>query len=100
MGSTCHNCGAHISEFDDNPHVELIKEIKAIIKAELKARGNNQQRFLTVSEAAEYLRLSETALRSMVARREIDFYKLGNRIRFDIATLKKALIPYPSIEAY
>ena len=59
--------------------------------------GQLKQRFVDIKDASEYLGLTPSALRSMVARREIDFFKLGNRIRFDIVALKKAVIPYPSV---
>lgn len=61
--------------------------------------GQLKQRFLDIKDASEYLGLSKAALRSMVARREIDFFKLGNRIRFDISVLKKIMIHYPSINS-
>ncbi|MBC8402366.1 MAG: helix-turn-helix domain-containing protein [Candidatus Marinimicrobia bacterium] len=59
----------------------------------------SKQRYLTIKDAAEYLGLTQSALRSMIARRELDFFKLGKRIRFDITALKKALVPYPCTES-
>lgn len=54
--------------------------------------------YLTVKEAAEYLGLTESALRTMVARRQVPFHKLGRRLRFDIHDLDALLVYYPSVE--
>lgn len=40
------------------------------------------QEWLTTENAAEYLGVSENALRIMVHRGQIRFYKLGRRLRF------------------
>lgn len=39
---------------------------------------------VTVAQAAEYLAMSEAAIRQMVHRREIPFIKVGTRLRFDL----------------
>lgn len=49
-----------------------------------------ERRLLDAAEAAEYLGLSETALRSKVQRREIPFVRVGKRqLRFDIRQLER-----------
>jgi len=56
-------------------------------------------KYLTLQEAAVYLSLTESALRTMVARRQIDFLKLGSRIRFDIKDLEGVLVRYSSVNS-
>ncbi|MBC8255785.1 MAG: helix-turn-helix domain-containing protein [Candidatus Marinimicrobia bacterium] len=57
------------------------------------------KRYYTLQEAAVYLALTESALRTMVARRQIDFQKLGSRIRFDINDLENMMIRYSSVNS-
>lgn len=63
------------------------------------SKDQHIKRYLTLQEAAAYLGLTESALRTMVARRQIDFLKLGSRIRFDKKDLDEALIPYSSLDS-
>lgn len=44
-------------------------------------------RYLDVAGTAEYLTLSEDAVRVMVKRQEIPHIKVGRRLRFDIQDL-------------
>lgn len=57
------------------------------------------KRYFTLKEAAAYLGLTESALRTMVARRQIDFLKLGSRIRFDINDLDDVLVRYSCVNS-
>lgn len=41
-------------------------------------------KWITTKEAAKYLGISENALRIMVCRRQIVFYKFGRRLRFNV----------------
>lgn len=53
-------------------------------------------RFLSVPSAAKILDLSEQAIRGMIKRREIKFYKVGSRVRIAYSDLKKILITHPA----
>ena len=44
-------------------------------------------RYLTVDEAAEYIRRSEDAVRKLVSKQAIPFKKHGRCVRFDIHEL-------------
>ena len=45
--------------------------------------------YLTVGQAAEYLSVTEAALRAMIRRRDIPFIRMGRRIRFDVNVLDR-----------
>lgn len=55
------------------------------------AEAANQE-WLSVSEAAEYLRISEGSLRNLTSNGKIPFYKLGRRVRYLKAELKALLL--------
>lgn len=44
-------------------------------------------KWITTKEAAIFLGISENALRIMVCRRQIVFYKFGRRLRFNVNDL-------------
>ena len=49
----------------------------------IKAKRINSQVILTVSEAADFLRTTKSAIYAMVQRRQIPFHRLsGRRIKF------------------
>lgn len=48
--------------------------------------------FLTIKEAAEYLRISEQSLRNMSSNGRIPYYKLGSRNRYRLEDLKELLL--------
>lgn len=48
--------------------------------------------WLSSVEAATYLGVTQNALRMMVYRRQVKFYKMGRRIRFHIKDLQALLI--------
>lgn len=54
------------------------------------------ERYLSVQTAAAVFDLTEEAVRGMIKRREIPFFKLGTRIRLRYDDLKSALVRYPS----
>ncbi len=59
----------------------------------------NNQRYLTLKQTAEYLGMTESALRTMVARRQIPFLKLGERrIRFDKTAIERAFTRFESVD--
>lgn len=45
-------------------------------------------RYLDVAGTAAYLSLTESAVRSMVARHDIPVYKVGRRLRFSVTDLE------------
>lgn len=47
--------------------------------------------WLTSTEAARYLGISENALRIMVYRRQVKFQKLGRRLRFNVRDISELL---------
>ena len=48
----------------------------------------NQENWMTTKEAAQYLRISPNALRILVHKRRVKFYKLGSSLRFKLDDLK------------
>ena len=56
-----------------------------------------KKQYYTIKEASVYLAITESALRNMIYRREIEFLKLGNRIRFTTSQLDSPFITYKSI---
>ncbi len=53
---------------------------------------DTEPEWLSVPEAAEYLRISEGSLRNMTSNGKIPFYKLGGRVRYQKAELKTLLL--------
>ena len=49
------------------------------------------KRFMTTPELAEYLAVSEDAIRNWVKRGEIPFSKLGRALRFDLLIIEQWL---------
>ena len=45
--------------------------------------AHNPRPLLTVEQAAEWLGMSPAAIRSMVQRRQVPYFKVGRRVRFD-----------------
>lgn len=58
--------------------------------------GGHQERYLGVDAAAEILDLTPEAVRSMIRRRELPFFKLGTRLRLAYSDLESQLVRYPS----
>lgn len=63
---------------------ESVRDIGVKLDFDKKLFFENRivQEWLTIENAAEYLGVSENALRIMVHRGQIRFYKLGRRLRF------------------
>ena len=58
--------------------------------------GNNEKpcetiKWMTTKEAAQYLRISPNALRILVYKRRVKFYKLGVSLRFKLDDLKSLI---------
>ncbi|NQT27649.1 helix-turn-helix domain-containing protein [candidate division KSB1 bacterium] len=81
------------------PHMMVYQLGVSMNSSECPNCNQSRKRYLSIKDAAEYLGLTQSALRSMITRRQIDFRKLDHRIRLDIKALDKALIPYPSINS-
>ena len=47
-----------------------------------------EKRFLNTKELAEYLGLSEDAIRAWVKKGSISFYKFGRAVRFDLIKIE------------
>ncbi len=58
--------------------------------------GNCQDRYLSPATAAKVLDMSEEAVRGMIRRREIPFFKLGRRVRIANADLQAMTVRYPA----
>lgn len=54
---------------------------------------DNRLEWLTSREAALFLRVSVGQIRNMVWRRQIKFYKLGRKLRFQKRDVEKLLRP-------
>ncbi len=51
--------------------------------------GGENTRLMKVDEAAEFLDISQKALRVMISRSEVPFFRIGRRIRFSRETLER-----------
>ena len=49
-------------------------------------------KWYTTREAAHYLRISPNALRIMVHRKQVRFYKIGKKLRFRVKDLDSLMI--------
>ena len=58
--------------------------------------GSCQDRYLSPATAAKVVDMSEEAVRGMIRRREIPFFKLGRRVRLSYADLQAQLVRYPA----
>ena len=56
------------------------------------ASTDEKDSWLDTKSAAKYLALTPNALRILVHRRQIEFFKLGSRLRFTLQALNNALI--------
>ncbi len=72
-------------EFPDDV---LAERVRQLIREELAAEQLADDRFLNAASAADFLDISEDALRSRVRRREIPFRKRDGRLYFDRAELR------------
>lgn len=50
------------------------------------------EKWLSTKEAAEFLSLTPNALRILVHRRQVKFYKFGSRLRFRLKDLEGLLL--------
>lgn len=54
-------------------------------------------RYVTLSDAADYLSVTERTIRNFIARGELTGYRVGSRaIRIDMRELEALLTPIPS----
>ena len=60
------------------------------------ACGSPQDRYLSIATAAKTFDLSEDAVRGMVKRREITFYKMNKRVRLKYADIEEMLVHHPA----
>lgn len=44
-----------------------------------------------IKELMQYLKMSDTGIRALVRKKEIPFFRIGNRIKFDIKEINKWL---------
>ena len=58
--------------------------------------GANQERYLSVKSAAKIFDHTEDAIRAMIKRRDIPFYKRESRIYINYREFEELLIRYPS----
>ena len=56
------------------------------------------ERYLSVETVATLFDLTTAAVRGMVRRREIEFEKLGTRIRIAYSVMKRKMIRYPATD--
>lgn len=42
-----------------------------------------------IKELMEYLNMSESGIRELIRRKEIPFFRVGNRIKFDLVEINK-----------
>ncbi len=80
----------NITEGEQNKYVEAILLTKADLKVLLMDLSVNKK-YLTAAEAAEYLRISERNLRSLIKQNKVPFYKLEGKILFKISELDSML---------
>ncbi len=59
--------------------------------------GANSERYLSVKSAAVIFDHSEEAIRGMIKRREIPFYKRNSRVFVTYREFESLLVRYPSI---
>jgi excisionase family DNA binding protein len=65
----------------------LTNEIREAVKAAIEEWRPVQSRLLTIKEAAEYLKLSERTMKTLLARGEVRKVPCGRRVMLDIRDL-------------
>lgn len=60
--------------------------------------GREYERFLTVETASMIFDLSPNAIRGLIKRREIPFYKMGTRVRLSYHDITDCLVRYPALQ--
>ena len=84
-----------MSESNANPLEPFIDAIAEAVAQRLQAQqtpGSNdvtERPYLTAHEAADLLRLSKSAVRSLIRTRKLKFYKLGRRVILKRADLER-----------
>ena len=74
---------------------ELIKKcVQEGIATETKAETKVHEEFLTIKEAAEFLKVSLVSIHNWKREKNLPFYRLGRSIRF----LKKDLIAFAEVK--
>ena len=69
---------------------QYLGEVVLVRKSDLiELLGPSFKKYLTVREAAEYLRISERNLRNLIKNNKIPFYRLEGKILFKISELDK-----------
>ena len=58
--------------------------------------GGFQDRYLNIETVVKVFDMSPNAIRGMIRRREIRFFKLGTRVRIAYADLQALMVPYPA----
>ena len=67
-------------------------ETKATSKVETQPQGKHQPlKWLTTQEAADYLRVSISSIKTMIYRGQVRVHKLGRRNRFLIDELERLI---------
>jgi len=66
---------------------EILHRIVAIEEAVKQGAFNDEDGFLNVTQAAEYLDLSKQTIYTLACRRKIPYHKRGKRLYFEKETL-------------
>lgn len=69
-------------EREGNKKIQEIRKAAAEIEAKESAVDRSRSEYLSISEAAVFLNLKISKLRSMIFRKEIPFLKFGRLVRF------------------
>lgn len=82
------------SKINYNDNISCGKSVtKMLIKNQIASgQEDEKDKWLDTKSAAKFLALSPNALRILVHRKQIEFYKLGNRLRFSLRALNDALV--------
>ena len=84
----------NIVEKEHAPEAQYIGEVVLLKKSDLEGflmSLSGAKKYLTAAEAAEYLRISERNLRSLIKQNKVPFYKLEGKILFKISELDSML---------
>lgn len=60
--------------------------------------GGTHERYMSIATAAQVFDLTDDAIRSMIKRRELPFYKIGKRVRLSYSEIRSLLIRHPSAD--
>ena len=98
-GKRCRNLPYGDQSAGIDQTLRILRDQLELIKFSLESVNETRPaEYLSIKSVARLFDLSEEAVRSMIRRREVSFYKLGSRVRLLPKDIENLLIKHPSVD--